>query len=85
MSDPQQGQQQGGGVTAGGSSGQAASNVGGDVKQMSVGDLIDLANQQNLDVSALNDLLGQVNVDPNVNVSGTGQAGAPQQGNPPQQ
>ena len=85
MSNPQPGSeaqgrqegQQGGGVSAGGSAGMQAT-AGGDVKQMSVGDLIDLANQQNLDVSALNELLGQVNVSPDVNVAGTGGAGGGQ-------
>lgn len=86
MSNPNQPVEgsQGGGVTAGGSSGQAASNVGGDVRQLSVGDLLDLANQQNLDVSALNDLLGQVQVSPEVNVAGQagGQGGNPDTGQP---
>lgn len=75
MSNPQQPAQQGGGVTAGGSSGQAASNVGGDVRQMSVGDLLDLANQQNIDIAPVTELLNNLNVSPDVNVSGTGSAG----------
>lgn len=86
MSNPQQPQQpnqpatdpaqtQGGGIQQGGPSAQNAT-AGGDVRQMRVDDVINLANQQNLDVSALNDLLGQIQVNPDVNVSGTGQAGA---------
>lgn len=51
----------------GGSTAQGGS-AGGDIKNMKVGDFIDLANQQNIDVSALNELLGQVNVDPDVQV-----------------
>jgi hypothetical protein len=68
-------QSQGGSQQAGGSSGQAATDVGGDVRQMSVGDLLDLANQQNVDVSAVADLLNNLNLSPDVAVSGTGQAG----------
>ena len=63
---------QGGGQQAGGTSGQAASNVGGDVRQMSVGDLLDLANQQNVNVDAVAELLNNLNLSPDVNVSGTG-------------
>lgn len=67
---------QGGGQAQGGPSAQSAT-AQGDVKQMRVDDLINLANQQNLDVSALNDLIAKVNVSPNVspNVAGTGGAG----------
>lgn len=43
-----------------GTRGQQVGSAGGDVKQMTVGQLIDVANQQNIDVSALNDLIGQV-------------------------
>jgi len=50
-----------GGTAQGGS-------AGGDIHNMSVGDLIDLANQQNLDLSALNDLLSQIEVSPDVNL-----------------
>lgn len=63
---------QGGSQQAGGSSGQAASNVGGDVKQMSIGDLLDLANAQNVDVSPVTDLIASLDISPNVGVSGTG-------------
>jgi hypothetical protein len=53
--------------------------AGGDVHQMTVGQLLQLANQQNIDTSALNNLLQQVNVSPNVspqtNIAGTGGAG----------
>lgn len=66
--------QQGGGQSQGGPSAQSAT-AGGDVRQMRVDDLINLANQQNLDVSALNDLLGQIQVSPDINVAGTGGAG----------
>jgi hypothetical protein len=67
--------QQGGSQQAGGSSGQAASNTGGDVRQMSVGDLLDLANQQNLDIAPVTDLLNNLNLSPDVSVSGTGNVG----------
>lgn len=63
---------QGGSQTAGGSSGQAASNVGGDVRQLSVGDLLDLANQQNVDVAPVLELLNGLDISPDVAVSGTG-------------
>lgn len=66
---------QGGSQQAGGTSGQAASDVGGDVRQMSVGDLLDLANQQNVDVAAVADLLNNLNLSPDVNVAGTGSIG----------
>ena len=75
VEDPGQSTQQGGSMSQGGPSAQTVSSAGGDVRQMRVDDLINLANQQNLDVSALNDLLGQIQVNPDVNVSGTGQAG----------
>jgi hypothetical protein len=77
--------QQGGGQSQGGPSAQSAT-AGGDVRQMRVDDLINLANQQNLDVSALNDLLGQIQVSPDINVQGTGSTGggdAGQQGGGP--
>ena len=61
---------QGGSQQAGGSSGQAATDVGGDVKQMTVGDLLDLANQQNVDVAPVTELLNNLNLSPDVNVSG---------------
>lgn len=67
--------QQGGSQQAGGSSGQAATDVGGDVKQMSIGDLLDLAQQNNLDVSPVTELLNNLNLSPDVNVSGTGSIG----------
>lgn len=67
---------QGGSQQAGGSSGQAATDVGGDVKQMTVGDLLDLANQQNVDVAPVTELLNNLNLSPDVNVSGTGNVGA---------
>jgi hypothetical protein len=41
-------------------SGQQVGSAGGDVKQMKVGDLINLANQQNLDIEALNNLVGDI-------------------------
>jgi hypothetical protein len=63
-------QGQGGSQQAGGSSGQAASNVGGDVEQMSVGDLLDLANQQNLDVAPVTELLNNLNLSPDISVAG---------------
>lgn len=63
---------QGGNVQAGGASGQAASNVGGDVHQMSVGDLLDLANQQNLDIAPVVDLLNGLDLSPSVNVASPG-------------
>lgn len=66
---------QGGSQQAGGTSGQAASNVGGDVRQMSVGDLLDLANQQNVNVDAVAELLNNLNLSPDVSVSGTGNIG----------
>lgn len=79
MADPQT-PSQGGGIAQGGPSAQNAT-AGGDVKQMRVDDVINLANQQNLDVSALNDLLSKINVSPDVNVAGTGGASsAPPQG-----
>jgi hypothetical protein len=68
--------QQGGSQQAGGSSGQAATDVGGDVRQMSIGDLLDLANQQNIDIAPVTDLLNNLNLSPDINVSGTGSAGA---------
>ena len=68
-------QTQGGSQQAGGSSGQAATDVGGDVKQMSVGDLLDLANQQNLDVAPVTQLIADLNLSPDVSVSGTGDIG----------
>lgn len=58
--------EQGGSQTAGGSSGQAASNVGGNVKQMSIGDLLDLANQQNLDIAPVVELLNGLDISPDV-------------------
>lgn len=42
--------------------------AGEDITNMSVGDLLDLANQQNVDVSALNELIGQINANPQVNL-----------------
>lgn len=66
---------QGGSQQAGGTSGQAATDVGGDVKQMSVGDLLDLANQQNVNVDAVAELLNNLNLSPDVSVSGTGNIG----------
>lgn len=66
---------QGGSQQAGGSSGQAATDVGGDVKQMSIGDLLDLANQQNVDVSPVTELLNNLNLSPEVGISGTGNVG----------
>lgn len=66
---------QGGSQQAGGTSGQAASNVGGDVRQMTVGDLLDLANQQNVNVDAVAELLNNLNLSPEVNVAGTGSIG----------
>jgi hypothetical protein len=75
MTDPNQNppadqNQQGGGQSQGGPSAQSATDVGGDVRQMRVDDLINIANQQNLDVSALENLIAQVNASPNVNVAG---------------
>ena len=64
--------QQGGSQQAGGSSGQAATDVGGDVRQMSIGDLLDLANQQNVDIAPVLDVLNDLNLSPDVAVSGTG-------------
>lgn len=61
--ESQQSGQQGGNAQGG--------TAGGDIKNMNVGDLIDLANQQNIDLSALNDLLGQVQINPDVNVGGS--------------
>jgi hypothetical protein len=72
---------QGGGQSQGGPSAQNAT-AQGDVRQMRVDDVINLANQQNLDVSALNDLLGQINVSPDVNVAGTGGASSGGGGGP---
>ncbi|HET7110210.1 MAG TPA: hypothetical protein VFI41_05020 [Gemmatimonadales bacterium] len=71
--DPAQTTTQGGGMSQGGPSAQTVSSAGGDVKQMRVDDLINLANQQNLDVSALNDLLSKIQVSPEVNVAGQAQ------------
>lgn len=70
MADETQGNM-GGGQSQGGPAAQTGTATGGDVKQMRVDDLINLANQQNLDVSALNDLLGQIQVNPQVNTGGT--------------
>lgn len=66
---------QGGGQQAGGASTQGAQQVGGDVRQMSVGDLIDLANQQNIDIAPVTELLNNMNLSPEVGVSGTGNVG----------
>ena len=66
---------QGGSQQAGGSSGQAATDVGGDVKQMSVGDLLDLAQQNNLDVAPVTQLIADLNLSPDIAVSGTGDIG----------
>lgn len=63
--------EQGGSQQAGGSSGQAASNVGGDVRQLSIGDLIDLANQQNVDVAPVLELLNGLDISPDVAVGGS--------------
>lgn len=63
--------EQGGSQAAGGSSGQAASNVGGDVRQLSVGDLLDLANQQNVDVAPVLELLNGLDISPDVAVGGS--------------
>lgn len=47
--------------------------AGGDIKNMSVGELLNLANQQNIDVSALNDLLSNIQVNPDIGANvGTG-------------
>ena len=73
---------QGGGQTQGAPSAQTATTQG-DVRQLRVDDLINLANQQNLDVSALNDLIAKVQVTPDVNVSGTGSAGSAGKGDTP--
>lgn len=73
MSNPQGGQ--GGGQSAGGATTQGAQQVGGDVRQMSVGDLLDIAQQNNLDIAPVTELLNNMNLSPNVNVSGTGAAG----------
>lgn len=57
--------------------GQQVGSAGGDVRQMKVGDLINLANQQNIDVEALNNLVGdiQAEVDAgNVQLAGEGEA-----------
>lgn len=43
-----------------GAEGQQVGSAGGDVKQMTVGQLIDIANQQNFDIEALNNLVGDV-------------------------
>lgn len=73
--DPAQQKSQGGGMSQGGPSAQTA-NTQGDVKQMRVDDVINLANQQNLDVSALNELLGKIQVNPEVSTNvGTGDQG----------
>lgn len=71
--DVTQGGSQGGGITAGGGSGMQA-DAGGDVRQMTVGDLLDLAVQQNVDVSPVTDLLNDLNlnVSPDVNIAGRG-------------
>lgn len=37
-------------------------SAGEDIMNMSVSDLLDVANQQNIDVSALNNLLSEINV-----------------------
>lgn len=79
MTDPNQNPQgdqtqQGGAMAQGGPSAQSAT-AGGDVRQMRVDDLVNIANQQNLDVSALENLIAQVNAaNPQVAASGTGQA-----------
>lgn len=52
-------QSQGGGSAQGGT-------AGGDLRNMNVGDLIDLANQQQIDVSALNELLSNLQVNPEI-------------------
>lgn len=78
MSDPTQS----GGATAGGASGQQATDVGGNVRQMSVGDLLDLAVQQNVDVSAMLDVLNDLNLSPDVNI-GTRTVNNPGAGDPP--
>jgi hypothetical protein len=67
--------QQGGSQQAGGSSGQAATDVGGDVRQMSIGDLLDLAQQNNLDVAPVTELLNNLDLSPDISVSGTGDVG----------
>jgi hypothetical protein len=72
--------QQGGSQQAGGSSGQAATDVGGDVRQMSVGDLLDLAQQNNLDIAPVLDVLNDLNLSPDVSVSGTGNVGGEDDG-----
>lgn len=66
---------QGGGQQAGGASSQGAQQVGGDVRQMTVGDLLDLANQQNVDIAPVTELLNGMDFSPNVGVSGTGNVG----------
>lgn len=66
---------QGGGQQAGGAQTQGAQQVGGDVRQMSIGDLLDLANQQNLDIAPVTELLNNMNLSPEVGVSGTGDVG----------
>lgn len=66
---------QGGGQQAGGASTQGAQQVGGDVRQMTVGDLLDLANQQNVDVAPVTELLNGLDFSPEVGVSGTGNVG----------
>lgn len=66
---------QGGGQQAGGASTQGAQQVGGDVRQMTVGDLLDLANQQNLNLAPVTELLNGLNLSPDVAVSGTGNVG----------
>lgn len=43
-----------------GKGGQQVGSAGGDVRQMKVGDLLNLANQQNIDVEALNNLVGDI-------------------------
>lgn len=61
-------QTQGGGVTAGGSTGQQA-EAGGNVRQMTVGDVLDLAAQLNLDIAPVVDLLNDLNLSPEVNIA----------------
>lgn len=71
---------QGGGQQAGGASSQGAQQVGGDVHQMTVGDLLDLANQQNVDVAPVLDMLNGMDFSPSVGVSGTGNVSGGQGG-----
>jgi hypothetical protein len=51
---------QGGMQQDAGKGGQQVGSAGGDVKQLKVGDLLNLANQQNIDVEALNNLVGDI-------------------------